>query len=98
MFFVINGAGMESFMEKGNGQPAVLGGCECGGRESLCLWTSPERKTPHLWVNVSYAARQTDNIAMGLMRADPAHAEQYRANADRYIESSARWNRRCSAV
>ena len=83
--FVINGAGMESFMEKVTDSLPSLEVVNAGEGIPLLVDESGE-ENPHLWVNVSYAARQTDNIAMGLMRADPAHAEQYRANADRYIE------------
>ena len=83
--FVINGAGMESFMEKVTDSLPSLAVVNAGEGIPLLEDESGE-ENPHLWVNVSYAMRQTDNIAIGLMRADPAHAEQYRANADRYIE------------
>lgn len=39
---------------------------------------------PHVWLDPLLAAHQVERIRDGLMAADPAHAEEYRANADAY--------------
>lgn len=83
--FIINGAGMESFMEKVTDSLPDLTVIDSGENIPRVIDETGE-ENPHLWVNISNAAQQTDNIAEGLMKADPAHAEQYRANADKYIE------------
>ena len=42
------------------------------------------KANPHAWMGVENAAIYIDNIADALSAADPAHARQYRANADAY--------------
>ena len=42
------------------------------------------KANPHAWMGVENAAIYIDNIARALSDADPAHARQYRANADAY--------------
>ena len=40
----------------------------------------------HIWMSPRQAILQVENIAAGLIEADPAHAQSYRANAERYKE------------
>jgi zinc transport system substrate-binding protein len=40
---------------------------------------------PHIWVSISGAIQQVENIAAALAKADPAHAEEYRKNAAAYV-------------
>ncbi len=40
---------------------------------------------PHAWVSVSLYMRYVENIRDGLMANDPAHADNYQANAQAYI-------------
>ena len=40
---------------------------------------------PHVWLDPTNAITMVRNIATGLAAADPAGAETYRANADRYV-------------
>ncbi len=42
------------------------------------------KANPHAWMGVENAAIYIDNIARALSDADPAHAPQYRANAEAY--------------
>ncbi len=39
---------------------------------------------PHIWLDPARARQQVENIVQALMRADPANAAYYRANADAY--------------
>lgn len=41
---------------------------------------------PHVWLDPTLAAYEVNAIAEGLSRADPAHADTYRANAAAYVE------------
>jgi zinc transport system substrate-binding protein len=41
---------------------------------------------PHVWLDPTLAAYEVKAIAEGLSRADPAHADVYRANAAAYVE------------
>ena len=40
---------------------------------------------PHVWVSVSLAMKQVENIARGLSVIDPTHADLYRKNTDAYL-------------
>ncbi|MGN0743310.1 MAG: metal ABC transporter substrate-binding protein [Candidatus Fimadaptatus sp.] len=40
----------------------------------------------HIWMSPRQAILQVENIAAGLIEADPAHAQSYRDNAERYKE------------
>ena len=81
--FVINGAGMESFMDKA-----------INGRKSLHIIDASQginllkdlngEENPHVWVSVSDAIEQVNNIANQLANLDKNHAEQYKANAKAY--------------
>src|SRR5581483_6577442 len=40
---------------------------------------------PHFWLNPQYAARYVQNLRDAYVAADPAGADTYRANAERYL-------------
>ncbi len=40
----------------------------------------------HIWLDPMLAAQMCENIAQSLMEADPEHKEEYRKNADLYID------------
>lgn len=97
--FVINGAGMESFMDKVLESLPGLDVIEAS--EGIPLLPSEENEVrsdahshlheegvynSHVWLSPPYAAKEIQNIAKGLAQADPVHAEQYRGNADAYAE------------
>ncbi len=98
--FVINGAGMESFMDKVLESLPGLDIIEAS--EGIPLLLSEENEVredahshlheegiynSHVWLSPPYAAKEIQNIAKGLAQTDPDHAEQYRSNADAYAES-----------
>lgn len=77
--FIVNGAGMESFLDEAVRQSPglkVINASE--GIELL-------EDNSHVWVSVSLAMKQVENIARELAAADPADADLYRANADAYL-------------
>ena len=45
-----------------------------------------EEVNPHVWLDPAMAAVQVKNIADGLAQADPAHAQAYKENGEKYIE------------
>jgi len=83
--FVVNGAGMESFIQKAAAQLPGLKIIEASAGIPLIKGDGETGDNPHVWVSVSGAMQQVNNIAAGLMKYDPAHAPQYRANADEYL-------------
>ena len=82
--FVMNGAGMESFMNKVTSQLPDLRVIDSSEGISLLADESGE-ENPHIWVSISNCIRQVSNIEKGLAQADPQNAEAYRTNAQVYM-------------
>jgi zinc transport system substrate-binding protein len=80
---VINGAGMESFMDQALGRAPGI--AVVNASEGIALLKGAEGSNPHVWVSVALAIKQVQNIAAGLARADAANAEAYRRNAEAYV-------------
>lgn len=80
---VINGAGMESFMDKVSIQQKDLAIVEASQGVPL-LKDGHGEDNPHVWLSIELYEQQVENAARGLAKADPAHAEQYQANARAY--------------
>lgn len=76
--FVVNGAGMETFLDKilETKNPAQI--ITASGSWPLI------DGNPHIWVSPAGAAYQVRTIAAGLAAADPEHGEQYRDNGEAY--------------
>lgn len=95
--FVINGGGMEQFMEKVASQYSALPVVNASeGIDMLCSGHEHdahgehahegEMLNAHVWLDPRLAAQQVINIGEGLAIADPANADAYRANAAAYSE------------
>ena len=82
--FVINGAGMEDFMDKVTEQQKKLKVIDAS--RGIELIHDEEGDNPHVWLSVTDAIAQVRNIADQLKEADPAHADAYEKNAAAYIE------------
>lgn len=81
---IINGAGLEAFMEK---VLAEVSGKVIDASAGLALLPDAHHgANPHVWVSLDGMAGEIENIARGLAEADPAHAEGYQENAAAYIE------------
>ena len=96
---VVNGAGLESFMEKllvnaGGDRPIVQASHGLVSRnaregevlEGGAIATGPSgEQDPHFWLNPVMAIRYVQNIRDALSRIDPAGEKTFGANADAYI-------------
>ena len=82
--FVINGAGMEDFMDKVTEQQKNLKVIDAS--RGIKLIHDEEGDNPHVWLSVTDAIQQVRNIADQLKEADPAHADAYEKNTAAYIE------------
>lgn len=82
---VINGAGMEAFMERVLEQQPKLKIVEASEGIKLIKNDSDGEDNPHVWVSISGAMQQVRNIGEQLAVLDPAYAEKYRSNTDDYI-------------
>ena len=82
--FVINGAGMESFLDDVIDEYSDLKIIEESNGISLIEDTDHD-VNPHVWVSISKNIEEVSNIAKELSAFDPNHASEYEANADAYI-------------
>ncbi len=83
--FVINGAGMESFLDNVLGEFPKLPVIEAA-KDATLIQDANGEPNPHLWVSVSGAIHEVKQIATQLSAADPAHADAYNTNAKAYTE------------
>lgn len=84
--FVINGAGMESFMDKVTQQMPNLKVIDSSTGIQLIKSPGDEGDNPHLWVSISNAIIQVKNIGEQLAKLDPANAQKYKVNTDVYVK------------
>jgi len=82
--FVVNGAGMESFLDDVIARQKNLKIVEASKGIELLQDDSGEENA-HVWVSITNAITQAENIAGQLALIDTANAEKYRSNADAYI-------------
>ncbi|ACL75513.1 metal ABC transporter substrate-binding protein [Ruminiclostridium cellulolyticum] len=83
--FVINGAGMEAFLDKVIKQRPSLKIVEASKNIELIKDPNGE-KNAHVWVGVSGAIQEVKNIAEGLAESDAKNADAYRKNASEYVK------------
>lgn len=86
--FVINGAGMEAFMDKVVKQLPKLRVIEASKGINLIedKVLGQEEANPHVWVSVSDAILQVKNIGEQLAALDPDNAALYNRNTQDYID------------
>ena len=96
--FVINGAGMESFLDKVLEQLPELPVVDSSQGISLLYEEGhshegeenhgheDEEPNAHIWVSISNYIQQVENITQALMELDTAHSAQYAANGAAYVE------------
>ncbi len=83
--FVINGAGMEAFMDKVIKQRPSLKIVEAS-KDMELLKDANGKDNAHVWVGISGAIQEVKNISEGLAKADTKNAEAYRKNASEYVK------------
>ncbi len=82
--FVINGAGMENFMDKVTSRLPNLRVVDTG--ENITQIKDEEgTPNPHLWVAISNYMIQVQNMEKGIAAADPQNAEKYQKNTEAYV-------------
>lgn len=82
---VINGAGMESFMDKVTSQIPDLKIIESSQGIPLIQGDGDEGDNPHVWLSVTNAITQVKNIGDQLASLDPENATKYQENTQAYI-------------
>ena len=82
--FLINGAGMESFMDKVSQRFPSLKKAELSEGIELIRDESGS-VNPHIWVSVGNMLRMVHTCADILVENDKVHAAEYRSNETRYV-------------
>lgn len=81
--FVVNGAGMEAFMDKVIKQQPNLSIIEAS--QDIPLLKHEDEENAHVWMSVTNSIKQVENITAQLIKLDSEHKDQYQKNADEYV-------------
>lgn len=82
--FLINGAGMETFLDRVKQVRPDLTIVD-SSRDLPLLTDSHGHENPHVWVSPTNKICQIENLTGPLLAADPDYADIYRRNSERYI-------------
>lgn len=82
--FIANGAGMESFIGKIVSQYPAIKVVRLSDGIPLIKGSGSEGDNPHVWVSISDAIFQVENLGKAMEKLDPEHKGLYRKNADAY--------------
>jgi len=83
--YVINGAGLEFWMDKllqVNRKMVVVDSSKC----ISLLFEDGGEADPHLWLSLRNAAVQVENICQGLIQVDSANRDYYLKNKEDYLQ------------
>lgn len=94
--FLINGGGIESFMQEVAGAYPDLTVIEACGNNTFLA--DEDEENAHAWMSVSAYEIQVQTIADELAKADPNRASQYEKNASVYIEKLEKLKERQQAI
>lgn len=83
---IINGAGIESFMNKITSQLPNLKIIDASKGIELIKGAGNVGDNPHIWVNISNAITQVQTIGEQLALLDPNNATKYKENANAYVK------------
>lgn len=83
---IINGAGMESFMDKITSQMPDLKIVEASKGIELIKGSGDEGDNAHVWVSITNAITQVQTIGNQLALLDPTNATKYKENTNEYIK------------
>lgn len=97
--FLINGAGMEGFLDKisdqlpelpvidsSTGIPLIASGEDHHHDGGAGHDHDQEDYNPHLWVSITNCMEQVRNLSEGIIALDPEHEAEYRENTETYLE------------
>ena len=97
--FLINGAGMEGFLDKisdqlpelpvidsSTGIPLIASGEDHHHDGGEGHDHDQEDYNPHLWVSITNCMEQVRNLSDGIIALDPEHEAEYRENTETYLE------------
>lgn len=83
--FIVNGAGMETFIDKTIKQHPDLKIIEASKGINL-LQNDNNEANPHVWISITNNILQVRTIAEQLSLIDTAHSSKYKSNSEEYIK------------
>ncbi len=83
--FIINGLGMENFIEKAMESNDKVTVIDSSTKVSNII-KHGEETNAHIWTNIDNYILQVKNISEGLINSDKQNAEIYKTNTDTYIK------------
>lgn len=83
--FIVNGLGMESFMEKAMESQKELKVIDASKSDKINPLMDGDEPNPHVWMSVTYSIAQVKAITSQLCELDPAHEAEYKKNALDYV-------------
>ncbi|MBR4903125.1 MAG: zinc ABC transporter substrate-binding protein [Selenomonadaceae bacterium] len=84
--FVVNGLGMESFLDKVVEELPNLKIINASDTPNIIPIVEDGVPNPHVWLSVDNSIRQVKNILSHLRDLDPQHADEYRMHALEYVD------------
>lgn len=83
--FIVNGYGMESFLDKVIEQKPALKVIDLSKAEDITPIEVDGELNPHVWLSVTYAKRQVIEMCNRLSEVDKEHSLNYKKNALEYV-------------
>ncbi len=84
--FVVNGLGMESFLDKVTEARPDLKIINASDTPDIVPIMEDGVPNPHVWLSITYSIAQVKNILAQLCELDPERADQYKRHALDYID------------
>ena len=85
--FVINGLGMENFLDKVKEARPDLKIIDASDTPDIVPIVTDGVPNPHVWMSLTYSIAQVKNIQSKLCELDPDHTDQYRRHALSYVDN-----------
>ena len=84
--FVVNGLGMESFLDKVIEARPNLKIINASDTPEITPIMEDGEPNPHVWLSITYAIAQVKNISSKLCELDPKHADTYKRHTLDYVD------------
>lgn len=84
--FVVNGLGMESFLNKVIEERPNLKIINASDTPDIVPIMEDGKPNPHVWLSITYSIKQVKNISSQLCELDPEHADVYKRHTLEYVD------------
>ncbi len=84
--FVVNGLGMESFLDKVIEAHPNLKIIDASDSPEIVPIVEDGKPNPHVWMSITYSIQQVKNISSKLCELDPKHIDAYKRHTLDYVD------------